>query len=288
MPRPRPNRTTRWLPLLALLLTLGACSRLDLAYRNLDWLIPWSIADYVSLDKSQRTWLEPRIQAHLRWHCSTQLPRYAAWLQEVARLGQADHLDADALLGHMQGFKEAVDAVAVEITPTTVTLLQGLDARQVEELNASLDEKERALRKEHLIPRDEQVEQRRERMEKRLEPWFGKLSAQQRAKVDAWAENLGDSNALWVDNRKLWQSALRDALAERDGAGFAPRIAALLQEREAFWSEAYRAHFERGQVALSQLLADLFNDASASQRERLRTRLQDLRQDIQQLQCPTA
>ncbi|MBB4817363.1 hypothetical protein HNP29_000720 [Pseudomonas alcaligenes] len=288
MPRPRPNRTTRWLPLLALLLTLGACSRLDLAYRNLDWLIPWSIADYVSLDKSQRTWLEPRIQAHLRWHCSTQLPRYAAWLQEVERLGQADHLDADALLGHMQGFKEAVDAVAVEITPTTVTLLQGLDARQVEELNASLDEKEQKLRKEHLIPRDEQVEQRRERMEKRLKPWFGTLSAQQQAKVDAWAESLGDSNLLWVDNRKLWQSALRSALAERDSQDFAPRIAALLQDRETFWSDAYRAHFERGQVALSQLLADLFNASSASQRERLRSRLHDLQQDIRQLQCPTA
>ena len=242
----------------------------------------------MSLDKSQRTWLEPRIQAHLRWHCSTQLPRYAAWLQEVERLGQADHLDADALLGHMQGFKEAVDAVAVEITPTTVTLLQGLDARQVEELNASLDEKERALRKEHLIPRDEQVEQRRERMEKRLKPWFGKLSAQQRAKVDAWAENLGDSNALWVDNRKLWQSALRDALAERDGAGFAPRIAAPAAGAGGILERGLPGPLRAGQVALSQLLADLFNDASASQRERLRTRLQDLRQDIQQLQCPTA
>lgn len=288
MPRPRALAPLRWLPLFAALLLLGACSRLDLAYRNLDWLIPWSIGDYVSLHKAQRAWLEPRIQAHLRWHCSTQLPRYAAWLQEVATLGQAERLDAGQLLEHMQGFKEAIDAVAVEITPTSVSLLQGLDPEQVEELNTSLDEKERKLRKEHLTPRDEQVEQRRERMEKRLKPWFGTLSAQQQAKVDAWAESLGDSNLLWVDNRRLWQSALRSALAERDSQDFAPRIAALLQDREAFWSDAYRAHFERGQVALSRLLADLFNASSASQRERLRSRLHDLQQDIRQLQCPTA
>lgn len=288
MPRPRALAPLRWLPLFAALLLLGACSRLDLAYRNLDWLIPWSIADYVSLHKAQRAWLEPRIQAHLRWHCSTQLPRYAAWLQEMATLGQAERLDAGQLLEHMQGFKEAIDAVAVEITPTSVSLLQGLDPEQVEELNTSLDEKERKLRKEHLIPRDEQVEQRRERMEKRLKPWFGTLSAQQQAKVDAWAESLGDSNLLWVDNRRLWQSALRSALAERDSQDFAPRVAALLQDREAFWSDAYRAYFERGQVALSQLLADLFNASSASQRERLRSRLHDLQQDIRQLQCPTA
>lgn len=288
MPRPRLHRSARWLPLFAALLLLGACSRLDLAYRNLDWLIPWSIGDYVSLNKAQRAWLEPRIQAHLHWHCSTQLPRYAAWLQEVETMGQAEQLDAGQLLDHMQGFKEAIDAIAVEITPTSVSLLQGLSPKQVEELNASLDKKEQKLRKEHLIPREEQVQQRRERMEKRLKPWFGRLSAQQQAKVDAWAESLGDSNALWVDNRTLWQSALRSALAERDSESFAPRIAALLQEREAFWSDAYRAHFAQGQVTLSQLLADLFNDASTDQRKRLRQRLQDLRQDIQQLQCPTA
>ena len=37
--------------LLILTLLLGSCSRIDLAYRNLDWLIPWKLGDYVALDK---------------------------------------------------------------------------------------------------------------------------------------------------------------------------------------------------------------------------------------------
>ena len=40
--------------LLALALLLGACSRVDLAYRNLDWLIPWKLDDYLALDEQQR------------------------------------------------------------------------------------------------------------------------------------------------------------------------------------------------------------------------------------------
>jgi hypothetical protein len=71
-----PGRIQRLRPLvlLAALLLLAACSRLDLAYRNLDLVIPWWIGNYVSLEPSQKAWLEPRLQRHLAWHCRTQLP----------------------------------------------------------------------------------------------------------------------------------------------------------------------------------------------------------------------
>src|SRR6218665_176413 len=70
------------LPLLALLAgisLLTACSRLDLAYRNLDWLLAWRIDSYLDLDAEQKAWLKPRISQHLAWHCSTQLPQLADW-----------------------------------------------------------------------------------------------------------------------------------------------------------------------------------------------------------------
>ena len=47
------------LRLRALLLTvlvlssLAACSRIDLAYRNLDVLVPWSLNDYLDMDREQ-------------------------------------------------------------------------------------------------------------------------------------------------------------------------------------------------------------------------------------------
>ena len=50
----------RWLCLLLALLMLAACSRLELAYRNLDRLIPWRLDDYLSLDRAQRDWLDAR------------------------------------------------------------------------------------------------------------------------------------------------------------------------------------------------------------------------------------
>ena len=72
--------------LIALGMLLAACSQVGLVYRNLDWLIPWQLDDYLSLNREQKAWLKPRLQAHLEWHCSSELPRYIDWLQRSEAL----------------------------------------------------------------------------------------------------------------------------------------------------------------------------------------------------------
>ena len=47
--------------LLCLSLLISACSRAGLAYRNLDWLVPWRLNDYLNLDSQQQAWLKPRL-----------------------------------------------------------------------------------------------------------------------------------------------------------------------------------------------------------------------------------
>lgn len=64
-------------------LMLGACSRIDLAYRNLDRLVPWSLGDYLDMNREQKTLLDDRLKQHLAWHCQTQLPGYLDWLDRL-------------------------------------------------------------------------------------------------------------------------------------------------------------------------------------------------------------
>ena len=57
-------RRSSALPTLALLACMGllaACSRIDLAYRNLDWLLTWRVDQYLDLDRQQKAWLKPRL-----------------------------------------------------------------------------------------------------------------------------------------------------------------------------------------------------------------------------------
>jgi len=97
--------------LLAITLLLSACSRVGLAYRNLDWLIPWKLGDYVALTSEQSAWLKPQLQEHLAWHCSVELPRYLDWLQ---RSQQAlSSRDSELMASQLADFEQAIDRKSV-------------------------------------------------------------------------------------------------------------------------------------------------------------------------------
>ena len=270
--------------LLALALLLGACSRIDLAYRNLDWLIPWKLDDYLALNEQQRAWLQPQLQRHLAWHCSVELPRYLDWLESNQAL--LDNPDSEALAAQLQAFDQALQRIAVEITPSSVQLLRGLSPRQVEQLFEELDEQNAKLREEFVEPPlSQQIARRAERMSKRLQPWFGTLNATQSASVEAWAASLGAQNRVWLDNRLAWQQALREALEVRRGDDFEARMTALLQESERHYTEAYQASYAASRRALVELFADLLAQADEPQLSRLRQRLNGLHADLAKQQC---
>ncbi|MHA6492818.1 DUF6279 family lipoprotein [Pseudomonas borbori] len=272
--------------LIAFSLLLSACNRAGLAYRNLDWLVPWRLNDYLHLTKEQQAWLKPRLQAHLQWHCSVELPLYLDWLQDTQGLLLQAQPDSAALLGQLAEFDAAVKRVGREVTPTAIELLRGLDERQIGELVAAMEEDNQEDRQDFLDPPlADQIAERSERMEERLRPWLGRLDAQQKAHVADWATYLGEQNRLWLENRWRWQAELRDALAQRSSAEFPAQVTRLLQARDSFHDAEYQRAYPRAQQALAELFAKLLRSADATQRERLAHRLRDLRRDLGEQVC---
>lgn len=270
--------------LLVFTLLLGACSRVGLAYRNLDWLIPWKLSDYVALSDEQSAWFKPQLQEHLAWHCSVELPRYLDWLQRSQQALSSN--DSELMARQLTDLEQAMQRIAVEITPSTIELLRGLSPHQVEQLLAALDEQNAKLREEFLEPPVQvQITGRAERMEKRLQPWFGKLNGEQRQRLQRWAQGLGEQNQVWMDNRLAWQQALREALEVRRGDDFATRMTALLQQRERFYTTAYQASYEKNRQAMAELIVDLVAQADSGQMARANKRLQSLRDDLAAQQC---
>ncbi|WP_263146820.1 DUF6279 family lipoprotein [Pseudomonas sp. RIT-PI-AD] len=274
-----------------LLLCLGlilasACTRLDLAYRNVDWLVPWSLRDYADLDKAQKGRLDASVKRHLAWHCAHQLPAYVDWLGRARDLSQSTKVDPTQVAAQLREMREAVQAVAVRITPDAIELARSLSDDQVAQIGVRLDEDRRKWQEDYLDPPvQEQIEARAKRMQKRLQGWFGRLTPEQRQRVLAWSTELGAQNSLWLGNRENWQKHLREALARRADADFPAQLTELLQNREQFWSEAYQASFEHSLQAFASLLADLLNTAEPEQREHLRQRLDELRQRFADMPC---
>jgi len=267
--------------LLALGLLVSACSKAGLAYRNLDWVISWRVNQYLDLDSQQKAWFKPKLQEHLTWHCSTELPRYVDWLQRTQDLVQQPAPDAGQLEAQMIEAEQAFHAVLQQTNPTAVALLAGLRPEQVERLYARMEKDNREDRQKFLEPPlQTQISERAERLEKRLKPWFGTLNDAQQARIGQWASERREQNRLWLENRARWQGEFRRVLDQRDAADFAQRMTHVLENRRGAHDEQTTQAYERSRQAMAALLGDLLAAADDQQRTRVKERLASLQTDL--------
>ncbi|PVZ59983.1 hypothetical protein C9422_08260 [Pseudomonas sp. B1(2018)] len=281
---------SRWLTHIAVVLTvtlaLGACSRVGLAYRNLDVIIPWTLSDYLDMNGEQKSWLDERLKEHLSWHCTTQLPGYLDWLDRLQTMITTNQVTDAALQARAHEAEEAITETAREITPSAIELLQGLDDKQVADMNEAFAKDRRKRQEEYLKPTlDQQIKERSARMEKRLNDWLGPLNNTQHQRVAAWSSALGDQNTQWLANRVHWQKQFSAAVAQRHSPQFPQRIETLLINRESLWTPAYRQAFANTEAQARSLFVDLMAESTPSQRERLLKKIEGVRKDFSDLKC---
>ncbi|WP_339100369.1 DUF6279 family lipoprotein [Pseudomonas atacamensis] len=281
---------SRWFKQIAALLiftlALGACSRVGLAYRNLDVIIPWSLSDYVDMNGEQKDWFNERLKEHLSWHCTTQLPGYLDWLDRLQAMVESNQVSDAALQERTAEAKQAIAETAREITPSAIELLQGLDDKQVAEMNDAFAKDLRKRQQEYVKPPlAQQIKERGERMEKRLNDWLGPLSDKQKQRVVAWTNALGDQNTQWIANRAHWQQQFSAAVAQRQSPEFPQRIETLLVNRERLWTADYRKAYANTEAQARSLFVDLMAESTPQQRERLLKKIEGVRKDFNDLKC---
>jgi hypothetical protein len=272
--------------LLAPALLVVACSRIDLAYRNLDVLVPWSLNDYLDMNRQQKTWLNQRLKQHLAWHCRTQLPGYLTWIDEVRQMVADDQVTDAQLQLRTQEAKQAIAKVADQITPSAAQLLSAMDDDQVREMRQAFSDDIRERQAKFVkTPLARQIEARSERMEKRLTPWLGELTAQQQLRIVTWSQSLGEQNRQWIANRANWQAHFSGLMEQRKSANFEPQLEQLLKNRESLWTPEYRVAYQRTEQAARQLLVDLIAQSTPQQRQHLEQRLSQVQKDLSDLKC---
>ena len=281
---------SRWFKQIAALLiftlALGACSRVGLAYRNLDVIIPWTLSDYLDMNGEQKGWFNERLKEHLSWHCTTQLPGYLDWLDRLQLMVETNQVTDAELQTRTQEAKQAIAQTAREITPSAIELLQGLDDTQVAEMNEAFAKDQRKRQENYVKPSlDQQIKKRGERMEKRLDDWIGPLSPPQQQRVVAWSNALGDQNTQWIANRAHWQKQFSAAVAQRQSPEFPQRIETLLVNRESLWTPAYRQAYANTEAQARGLFVDLMAESTPVQRQRLLKKIEGVRKDFNDLKC---
>lgn len=274
---------------LLLILSLGGCSFTRIGYQNLDWFISWKLRDYVSLDREQKRWLAAEVNQHLAWHCTSELPRYRAHLLALQDQALSPKLEPADLKAFAPVFEEEAARTLDRLVPTVSELISRLDDRQISTIQRNLAKQNRELRSRYLEPTPaEQNRQRSERAQERLETWLGRLTTEQKERVDQWANQLEGNNDIWLDNRERWQAELLSLLAERESRPVEPEVHALLLEPQTIWTEAYRERREQGSLMLATMLSDVLAMAEPRQRQHLERRAASLIQDLDRIRCIAA
>lgn len=260
----------RRLLLCALAALLAGCS-MRIAYSHLDWLLPWYVGDYVTLERDQRRLLDARLADRLAWHCRHQLGPYVDLLRGLESDLRRGSVSAAELDRHLARGEALWQTLMEAIVPDARELLAVLDDRQVEELAAAFARRNREAREDFLDGTPEERNARRaERMEKRLRTWFGGLEPAQRRLVAQWSETLQPDTEQWLTNRERWQAGLLAGLERRaEPAALEAALRPLLTAADRDWPADYRRRLAANRMRTLELVAAIHAAATPRQREHL-------------------
>jgi hypothetical protein len=256
-------------------------------YRQLDWLVPAYVGQYLPMDAHQRRVLDLHVADLLAWHCGSELGPYAAWLRTLNADVQAGRLERDRLQWHTLQLEAYWRELARQASPRLADLLARSQDEQVQALLDNLREKEDGFRKDFVDAPIDEVERRlAERAEKRLRRWVGRLTDEQRQLIAAWGRELAREQAQSLAMRQRWREGVARALAHRrDAQRFPQMVQQLLLHPESTWTESQRRQFEARRERTQRLLQTLAGSLTHRQRHHFAARTGSWADDLERLSC---
>ncbi len=261
-----------------LLVFLAGCSSTRFAYNRLDFLVPWYLRDYVSLDRDQRNLLKSELQPFLAWHRQNELPRYVALLDRVE-----GKLDRELTAADMRILTEEAEVAIYRMQDGALDWLLALGEElrdeQVREFVAGLHEQQSEYEEKYLERDDaEYTSDACERLEDNARKYIGRLQPEQKAGLTAACDEMRRSDSLWLEARGQWIARLELILQREPGWQEALREA--LAKRGETVSDDYRSTYDHNAEVLQRAVADLLNSRSERQDTHLRREIGKLRRDL--------
>ena len=260
-----------------------------LIYPHLDWLIPWYINDFISLDDTQKNMLQKRLLKQLDWHCRTQLPAYAKTLRAIGReFANADQaLDYSKIQFYYIKLMELWKKLMEQIGPDIADILITASNQQIDELFENLEEQNRELRKKYVdISSAKSIENRQKSMHKRLKYWISNPTAEQKEAIATWSKQIIPISKDWLQNREMLQDKARRLLAGRNSSPeFRGKLLNFIVNPELLRAPAYQAKIETNLDITIKLIVQLDRLLTPKQRSRLLKRIDSLAADFDKLSC---
>ncbi len=276
------------LPLLVVF--LSACSGTQFVYRNADWFISWEVDDYVSFNAEQQAQFDKTLADWLAWHCQSELPRYRTLLQDLsAMLAETPDqpVDSAALEVMSERLAQFWTVLVTRASRDAAPILKSLDDRQVQQILAEVDKRNREFYDEYVaIDAAELEDIRVARVKKSTKRWTGTISKEQLALAEDWAQQADNVYPVYHQRRLAWREQLTTTLERRVEPDFAAALLELGSFSDRYYSELERERLQANQDRAAALLIALEQSFSDKQRSHLLAELAKIIEDVERLSTP--
>ena len=260
---------------------LVGCST-SFTYNRLDWLVPWYVADYVSLDADQKTILRARVDSLLDWHRNEELAGYIEILSRIERDTHSE-VTAAGVRDWINSAWEAVVRIEATALPSAIEVGKNLSNDQMEEFISSLWQRQQELEEEYLERDDDEYRvDVYKRLESNLSRFTGRLNGGQELRLQRAADEIRRYDSIWLQGREAWLLRLEPLLRQR-ATGWQQSVLSVHETRRDYRSAVYYSTREYNLNIISAAIADVINDLDKRQQQRLTREITDLRNELRSL-----
>jgi len=250
-------------------------------YNQLDWLIPWYLDDYIELESEQEALFESRLASYLDWHRDNQLPKYAAFLHQIADKAETGLTVQDIAQIELQT-EDFAQTLMDRMLTDLIDLLATASDKQIEQLFKRLKQDNETYRKEYIdVSPAKQRKARLKEVIKYAERWTGRLSDDQVHAISTWAEQFELMGPEIEQARLAWQQEFKRILMLReDRAAYDAAFRELIRNPKFGRSAKLQEKLEHNSEQVLQLYLALDKTLSPSQRKHMVDKLRSYADDF--------
>ncbi|KUJ71494.1 hypothetical protein AVO41_08195 [Thiomicrospira sp. WB1] len=248
-------------------------------YNQLDWLLPWYIDDYVSIETHQQDQLDHRIERLITWHRTQQLPLYASLVKKLNHQIH-DPTSPEQIESLLNELDALIDAIYLGIGEHLAPLLTTLSHEQKDDFIQNLTQRNIDYGEEYVnIGEAAARSMGAEKMTEMYDEWLGDVTQDQEAMIEDFTQSTDWMSPELLRAKQQWTEAMASTLktlnSDQD-----QQLVALFDDRKRFWTQRLNQQFESNRSLLAQHLALIVASLTPEQQAHLSSRLGEYRSDF--------
>lgn len=266
-----------------LLFSLNSCG-IKVIYNNLDFLVPFWVDDYITLNNAQEKVFQQRLEEMLAWHRKNEMPAYAYLIKQV-RHDIKTGLTPSLLEQRISSFEDHWQLMSGKIAALTAEILYDASTEQKREVLNNLAKKT-AILAQKFAGQDKTARKEKiaELMQDRISDWFDTLSDAQKNVILAAAAKLDQTYNERLAIRENIHARLRQVLdSNADKNDLRLQLTELFLNQQNYYPAGYHEKLCHNRGILIAMIIRLIELSTPEQIAYLNSRLDTFANSFEQL-----